>query len=123
MDLNSDELLVNLPVSLVSEIMFYSHRDFINKFFQEFKSENLIRDISLKLKTKTYMPDDVVYKRTETSNDTYFIVEGSIGIFDKKGNLMTKLRAGAQFGEGGLYGFKKRSMTAKSTAFCIVKVL
>jgi signal-transduction protein with cAMP-binding, CBS, and nucleotidyltransferase domain len=50
-------------------------------------------------------------------------VEGSIGILNRKGDLMTKLKAGAQFGEAGLYGFKKRSMTAKSTAFCIVKVL
>lgn len=61
--MNSDELIINLPISLVREIMYYSHRDFINKFFQEFNSENLVRDISLKLKTKTYMPDDVIYKR------------------------------------------------------------
>jgi hypothetical protein len=61
--LNSDELVKNLPISLVREIMYYSHRDFINKFFQEFKSENLVRDISLRLKTKTFMPDDIIYRR------------------------------------------------------------
>ena len=74
--------------------MYYSHRDYIMKLFSEFNSKNLIRDISLKLETETFMPDDIIYSRRDQSNQTYFVFEGKIKILNKNGNLLTTVTTG-----------------------------
>lgn len=75
-DLNSTELEKHLPRSLVRKILYHQYKELVRPLFKEYESENLISDICYFLKSKIYMPDDMIMNRGEAGNELFFVVEG-----------------------------------------------
>lgn len=50
-----------------------------------YKSENLIREICYQLKSKIFMPDDVIIMKGQNAEEMYFLVEGSANLISDDG--------------------------------------
>lgn len=78
--------------------------------FQDFGSENLIKELSTVLQGHIYLPHDYIINKGEIGEEMYFIVDGEVLIIaSDKSTVVTKLRKGQYFGEIAIFFSTKRT--------------
>ena len=92
--------------------------------FQDFGSENLIKELSTVLATRVYLPGDYIINKGEIGEEMYFIVDGTVLIIaaDKQ-TVVTKLKKGQYFGEIAIFFQTKRTSYVQADTFCILNSL
>jgi CRP-like cAMP-binding protein len=88
------------------------------------KSDNLIINISKRLKTKIYQPEEDIVIQGEDGNKMYFIAKGGWNVFTKnKFNRQQKvntLKPGDYFGEIALLNSWKRTATVRANNYSTI---
>ena len=84
-----------VPTSLIKEIIFHQNNELLLSMFQDFGSENLIKELSTVLSTHVFLPGDYIINKGEIGEEMYFIVDGEVLIIaaDKQ-TVVTKLKKG-----------------------------
>ena len=107
--LDTVELLKHLPDTIVQEIIFHTNRELLEPMFKEFKSDNMIKELSLALTGHIYLPDDIIIKKGEIGYEMYFLVEGSVHVLgDDQTSVVKTLAKGEYFGEIAIFSRIKR---------------
>ena len=52
-----------LPINLANDIFYHRFKDDLNKLFEQFGSENLVRELCSKLNGRIFLPEDIVIER------------------------------------------------------------
>jgi len=102
--LDWDDLHSKLPHALAKQCIFYSNRHLLDPMFMEYGSENLMRELSIKLKSMIYLPSDFIITKDTIGDEMYFIAEGSVLVLaSDKQTVVNTLRKGAYFGEIAIF--------------------
>jgi len=111
-----DRFIEELSPSLISDVKFHLYKDMLNQihFLSETKVTKVVTEaLVLKLKTITFMQDDIIMRKGEYGDWMGFIgPRGSVGILDPSTDIMTVMRIlshGEYIGEMALLYRIKRS--------------
>ena len=52
----------------------------LRAMFSDFKSENLIKELSTVLKAHVYLPNDYIINKGEIGEEMYFIIDGEVKV-------------------------------------------
>ena len=110
----------DLPINLKTRLSLVLNRDLIEKvpLFQG-ASNDLVKDIILKLEPITFMPDDVIVEKGEMGYEMYFISGGSVDVVSDDGKTVyATLTAGQFFGEIALLLSGPRTATIRARDYC-----
>eukprot|EP00357_Protocruzia_adherens_P001203 CAMPEP_0115029576 /NCGR_PEP_ID=MMETSP0216-20121206/37099_1 /TAXON_ID=223996 /ORGANISM="Protocruzia adherens, Strain Boccale" /LENGTH=919 /DNA_ID=CAMNT_0002406219 /DNA_START=122 /DNA_END=2880 /DNA_ORIENTATION=- len=144
-----NELYDYLPEKLVDDFIYLLNKKFLSRvtFIQKNESPNFLYDLTLKLKSEVYLPNDyIIYKddignemyflaegqndyiiyKDDIGNEMYFLAEGQVKLFDraKRPNpAFFMVNSGSYFGEMALLLKMPRSLSAVATTFCYLLVL
>lgn len=58
--LEMKDLSSYLPHSLLNEVIHASYKDILKPIFKDYKSDNLLKELSIVLTNKIYMPEDYI---------------------------------------------------------------
>ena len=113
-------ILNDLSVSLQGEVSLFLKKDVIEKVpFFKGATEELVREISLAMQPRVYMPGDPIFRAGEQGEEMFFIGRGEVHILGKDGSsIQAVLRDGDFFGEGALVLGQPRSATVRSVGYC-----
>lgn len=113
------DIIEDLPISLKERVALFLNREIIAKvpLFQG-ASEDLIRQIVLKLKPQIYVPGDYVFRHGDIGNEMYFISKGAVEVVAADGKTVyAVLHAGDFFGEMALLFSMPRTAGARALEF------
>ncbi|MBK7257863.1 MAG: cyclic nucleotide-binding domain-containing protein [Ignavibacteriae bacterium] len=113
-------ILNDLSVSLQGEVSLFLKKDVIEKVpFFKGATEELVREISLAMQPRVYMPGDPIFRAGEQGEEMFFIGRGEVHILGKDGSsIQAVLRDGDFFGEGALVLGQPRSATVRAVGYC-----
>lgn len=113
-------ILNDLSVSLQGEVSLFLKKDVIEKVpFFKGATEELVREISLAMRPRVYMPGDPIFRAGEKGEEMFFIGRGEVHILAKDGTtIQAVLRDGDFFGEGALVLGQPRSATVRAVGYC-----
>ena len=113
-------ILNDLSVSLQGDVSLFLKKDVIEKVpFFKGATEELVREISLAMQPRVYMPGDPIFRAGEQGEEMFFIGRGEVHILGKDGSsIQAVLRDGDFFGEGALVLGQPRSATVRSVGYC-----
>ena len=98
------DLIKYLPHGLREEVMYQSFKELLTSMFKEYKSENMIRQLSCVLESVIYLPGDYIIYKGDVGEEMYFIAEGSVFLLSEdKQNVMNRLSKGGFFGETAIF--------------------
>jgi voltage-gated potassium channel len=113
-------ILNDLSVSLQGDVSLFLKKDVIEKVpFFKGATEELVREISLAMRPRVYMPGDPIFRAGEKGEEMFFIGRGEVDILAKDGStIQAVLRDGDFFGEGALVLGQPRSATVRAVGYC-----
>ena len=76
-----------------------------------------------KIPNRTYNAGDVIYSIEEPSKNVFLIHSGEVSIETRFGLVIGRLSEGEIFGEVGHIMSKPRTVTARASSRCIIKVI
>ena len=84
-----------LSTSLSKEVIFHQNNELLLSMFKDFGSQNLIKELSVALKSLVFLPNDYIIKKGDMGEEMYFIVFGIVNVIaaDKQ-TIVTKLKSG-----------------------------
>lgn len=62
-----------MPTELRAELMYESTKSILEKMFNQFKSENLIRKLAMFVESVIYLPGDYITYKGDVGEEMYFI--------------------------------------------------
>jgi CRP-like cAMP-binding protein len=118
------DLVKYLPYGLREEVMYQSFKELLTSMFQEYKSENLIRQLACVLESQIFLPGDYIIYKGDSGDEMYFIAEGSVFVLSEdKQNVTNKLGKGGYFGEIAILVECRRQDFVQAETFCIIIIL
>lgn len=118
------DLKAYLPYSLLNEVIFSAYKDILSPVFNELKSENLMKELSIVLQNTTYMPGDYIIQTDQEGDEMYFILEGFVQVISSdQSTVLSTLSKGQCFGEISIFMKIKRIAFVQAKTFCIISIL
>jgi CRP-like cAMP-binding protein len=109
---------------MVQEIIYVTQKDTLGPMFQNFKSENMLKDLSFMMKNSIYMPGDYIIVKDQPADEMYFIKEGSVNVIGSdKSTILKTLVKGEYFGEIGIFMKTNRIAYVQARTECVIGIL
>ncbi|CEF69614.1 Cyclic nucleotide-gated olfactory channel [Strongyloides ratti] len=115
---DEESIMEFLPSRLYGQLAIHNHMKIISqvKLFQDCES-GILYEIILRLKPRTFSPQDYVCKKGDVGNEMYIIENGSLEVVSEDGNTVyVTLQKGAVFGELALLNIPGSKNGNKRTA-------
>lgn len=65
-------------MTILQEIVVQTNEKILKEIFKDMQSENLVRELCLALKCKTYLPEDYVIFKGDRVSSVFFIADGTV---------------------------------------------
>ncbi|MCB1307625.1 MAG: cyclic nucleotide-binding domain-containing protein, partial [Leptospiraceae bacterium] len=114
------QVITDLPPPLKMKVALHLNRDVIEKV-PIFKgaSDDLIRQLVLKLQPAVYTPGDYVFRKGESGSTMFFIIRGSVEVIAEDGKTVyAMLTEGNFFGEIALLLKQPRTASVRAVEYC-----
>jgi len=125
LELNENQMIEDLPITLRTKISMDLRRSLINKvpLFSK-ASLNFTHDLILKLEIHVYMPGDWIVRKDDPGDSMYFISAGKVQVMDDENDkVIASLGPGQFFGELSLLHNAPRSNTVRTEEYCNIYTL
>lgn len=92
--------------------------------FEEFKSENFLRKLSIVLQAVIFLPGDFIISKGEIGEKMFFLADGTAYVLlEDKQTIVEVLYRGDYFGEHALFIKAEMPHNVQAKTFCIVNEL
>ena len=126
-----NEIFLKLSEDLQKEIVLNSNAAILkqSKFFCNNFSEEFLQNIVLKMKSKLFSPDEIIFEDFNSNSSIFFIAQGKAKIIynnkceGKKEHLIYEVRAGETIGELNLISKDENKLICKSSSFSSIYLI